>query len=198
MASGHPLLGERGERRPAGIAQPEQLGGLVEGLARSVVLRFAEQGVAPDAVDPHELGVPARHQQGDEREARRTHRQQRGQQMPLEVMDADGRDVQREREGMREGGAHQQGAGQAGTLGVADALELPDLSLCNVKNPPGQRHQAADMVPRGELGDDPAVGLVHGNLGMHGVREQAPGLPVIQGDARLVAGGLDPEEQHGH
>src|SRR3546814_3408582 len=43
--------------RSAGIAEPEQLGGLVEGLADRVVDGAAEQRVAPDALDDEELAM---------------------------------------------------------------------------------------------------------------------------------------------
>lgn len=39
--------------------------------ARSVVNRFAEQGIAPHAIDPHQLRMPARHQQCHKGEIRR-------------------------------------------------------------------------------------------------------------------------------
>ncbi len=49
--------------RPAGKAQPQELRGLVEGLAQGVVDGGAETLVAADAVHDQELGVPARDQQ---------------------------------------------------------------------------------------------------------------------------------------
>ena len=69
-----PLLGQRRERRPAGIAEAEQFRGLVEGLARGVVLGFAEHPVAADARDLDQHGVAARDLQRHERELRRVRR----------------------------------------------------------------------------------------------------------------------------
>ena len=79
------------ERRAARIGQAEQLRRLVERLAGRVVLRVAEQPVAPDAVDVEELAVAARHEQRDERKRRPRLGEQRRQQMAFEVMDADRR-----------------------------------------------------------------------------------------------------------
>ena len=63
-------FGEPRERRAARIGKPEQLRRLVERFARRVVLRVAEQPVAPDAVDVEELAVAAGHEQRDERKRR--------------------------------------------------------------------------------------------------------------------------------
>src|SRR2546430_7957729 len=49
------------------------------------------------------------------------------------------------------------------------------------------------MVARGELGHPSAVGVVHADLRMHGVGEQAA---VINRNAGFIAGGLDAEDQH--
>jgi small subunit ribosomal protein S21 len=53
------------------------------------------------------------------------------------------------------------------------------------------------VVARGELGHDPAVGLVHVDLGVHHVTQQPAGGRVVQGQSGLVARGLDAEEEHG-
>ena len=65
-------LGERRERRPAGIAEAEQFCGLVEGFARRVVQRLAEDAVAADARHLHEHRVPAGHLQRHKGEIRRS------------------------------------------------------------------------------------------------------------------------------
>jgi hypothetical protein len=51
--------GELREMRPTWIGQPHEFGGLVEGLARGIVDRLAQQCVLPHAIHPHQLGVPA-------------------------------------------------------------------------------------------------------------------------------------------
>ena len=58
-----------------------------------------------------------------------------------------------------------------------------------------RRVEQVDVGPRGDLGDHPAVAGVQGLLvGEHVGADQAAVLD--QGDAGLVAGGLDPEHQH--
>jgi hypothetical protein len=57
---------------------------------------------------------------------------------------------------------------------------------------PQQRNGAADVVARGQLGDDAAIFLVHGDLRMQGMRQQAA-LGVIQSKAGFVTGGFDAE-----
>ena len=57
QASGNPRVGEARQRRPAWIAEAQELRGLVEGFSRGVVLRLPEQGVAADALDPHGKGA---------------------------------------------------------------------------------------------------------------------------------------------
>src|SRR6185369_843182 len=48
-----------------------------------------------------------------------------------------------------------------------------------------------------EFGHHPAIGLVHGHLGVHRMGEQAPAGPVIEGQSGLVAGGFHAQHQHG-
>ena len=62
---------------------------------------------------------------------------------------------------------------------------------------PAKRHEPPDMVPGREFGHHAPIGLVHRDLGVHGVREQLPGPGVVDGKAGFVAGGLDAEDQHG-
>jgi len=47
------------------------------------------------------------------------------------------------------------------------------------------------MVAGGKLRDDPPVGLVHGDLGVDRLGQEAP---VIKGHPSLVARGLDAED----
>ena len=82
------LLRQPRQGRPARVAQAQQLGGFVEGLARGVVDGLAQDGVAPHPVHPHELRVPARDEQRDKREFRRVRAQEWRQQVALQVVHA--------------------------------------------------------------------------------------------------------------
>src|SRR5690606_26613001 len=65
------LLGDTLYDRPARIAQPKDLGDLVECLARGVVPGLAQELVAPPLRDPEQHRVPAGDEERDERRARR-------------------------------------------------------------------------------------------------------------------------------
>ena len=76
--------------RPAGIAEAEQLRGLVEGLADGVVARGAEPDIIADAAHRDDLGVAAR---GEEQAVgkRRAVGEPRGERMGFEMIDRDQR-----------------------------------------------------------------------------------------------------------
>ena len=58
----------------------------------------------------------------------------------------------------------------------------------------GEREEAPHVVPGGELGNDPPVPGMHLHLGVQGFAEE-PVAGVVEGDPRLVAGGLDAEDE---
>src|SRR5207249_11036745 len=62
------LLGEPLDRGPARVAEPQQLGDLVERLADGVVPRAAEAAVVARATHQAEAGVAARDDEAEERE----------------------------------------------------------------------------------------------------------------------------------
>ena len=65
-----PRLAASLDRRAAGIAEAEQLRGLVEGLAKRIVERRAEPLVVADVLDDEKLRVAARDEQQEIGEAR--------------------------------------------------------------------------------------------------------------------------------
>ena len=111
-------------------------------------------------------------------------------------MDPDGRDSERQGEGMSKRSADQKRTRQAGAFGIANSFKIHRLTTRSGEHFPGQRHEAPDMVAGGELGHDAPVGVVHRYLGVHGVRKQTPGAAVVERDAGFVAGSLDAEDQH--
>src|SRR5260221_10848247 len=94
MAASFDEFGEGRERGTAGIAESEELCGLVERLAGSVILRFAEEAVAADAFDAHQLRMAAGHEEGNEREFGPASRKKRREQVSFEMMDPEHRDAQ--------------------------------------------------------------------------------------------------------
>ena len=123
--------------------------------------------------------------------------EQRREQMAFEVVDADGRDAQRKRKRMRERRAHQQRAGEARALGIADARQVRRAPPRAGEHLTSERHKPPDVVARSQLWDHAAVSLVHRDLRMHGVGEQAGLSAVVQGDAGFIARSLDPKDEHG-
>ena len=78
------------DQPPAGVAETEDLGDLVERLAGGVVARGTESSVAAEVLRQVQAGVAARNQQG---QVRKLHPavELHGQQMAFEVVDADER-----------------------------------------------------------------------------------------------------------
>ena len=194
------LLGQARQRRPAGIAEAEQLGALVEGLAGGIVDGLAQQRVVAHRLDAHQLRVPPRHEQRHEREARRIGREEGRQQMPLEMVDAEHRTL--ERGGQRRGhaGTHQQGAGQARSPRVGHEVDVGDSQARIGEHAAHQRHDATDVVARREFGHHAPERLVHCGLTVQGLRQEAWHIASIthrhQRDARFVAGRLDTQHIH--
>ena len=196
MAPALPPVGELRERGAAGIAEPEHLRGLVERLAGRVVQRLAEQPVAPDALDLHQLGVTARDEQRDERERRRGLREKRREQVSLQVMHADHRHAEPVSEPGGDARADEQRARKPRPFGVRDRVHLIESRTRVGEHAPHERQRAADVIARGELRHDAAVFGVQRGLRVNFVREQAA-RAVVQRDACLIAGGFDSQHQHG-
>src|SRR3954469_21131172 len=116
--------------------------------------------------------------------------------MALQVVDAEYRNAERHSERLGIRGADEQRAGEAGPFGVANAGQLAHRLPPPRDDPAGERAKAVDVIAGGELGDDAAVGFVHGDLRVHSVRGQAAGGAVVERDARFVAGSLDTEDEH--
>ena len=108
--------------RPARIAEPEQLRGLVEGLADGVVLRGAEPHVIADAAHGDDLGMAA----GGEEQAigkRRRVGQPRGERMRFQMIDRDQRLLLDQRDRLGRGQPDDDAADQPGAGGGGDAVD---------------------------------------------------------------------------
>ena len=109
--------------RPARIAEAEELGDLVEGLADGVVDGRAEADVIADAAHRDELRVPAG---GEEEQVGETDAvgEARRQGMALEVVDGEQRLAGDERQRLGGGQPDQHAADQPRTGGRGDAVEI--------------------------------------------------------------------------
>ena len=189
------LLGQGRHRGAAGIAEVQHLGGLVEGLAHGVVEGVAQHPVAADAGDLHQHRVPAGDQQGDEGKGGRIGLEHGRQQMAFHVVHRHRRHAKTEGQAAADGRPHQQRADEAGAGGVGHAFDIAQRQAGAGEHLPHQRQGLAHVIPRGQLRHHPAELGVQGHLAVEGVGQQAP-IAVVEGDAGLVAGGLDSQNAH--
>ena len=112
-----------------------------------------------------------------------------------QVVDPDQGPVEGERVGLGRRHPDQQRPGQAGADGDRDRVDVAQAGPAQRAGLLDGRVEQVDVGPRGDLGHHPAVAGVQGLLvGEHVGADQA--AVGDQGDAGLVAGGLDPEHQH--
>ena len=116
--------------------------------------------------------------------------------MAFEMMDADDGLLPSHGQRIGDAGADQQGASQAGPLGKCDCVDCRRRGLGLSEYFLEQRQYAANMVSRGKFGHDATIFLVHGDLRMQGVREQAA-RRVIERETCFVTGAFDTENKHG-
>ena len=152
--------------RPARIAEAEELGDLVEGLADGVVDGRAEANVIADAAHRDELRVPAGGEEEQVGEADAVGEARR-QGMALEVVDGEQRLAGDERQRLGGGQPDQDAADQPRTGGRGDAVEIGEAQGRPVHGAPDQPVDHLHMRPRGDLGNDAAIGGVLGDLAEH-------------------------------
>src|SRR5262249_41548779 len=102
---------------------------------------------------------------------------------------------QREGKCVGNAGSNEQRAGKTGPLRIGDAVDVRQLATRLREHSLGQWHDASDVIARCKLGHNAAVRFVHLGLRMQGVREQSA-FAVVECEAGLVAGSLDPENKH--
>ena len=181
------------ERRAAGMAQAQQLGDLVEGLAQRIVDGGAPALIIADAAHQHELAMAARNQQhqigkGD------TVGQPRRQRMGFEVIDGDQRLA--ERGGQRLGGGQpdQHAPDQAGAGRGGDGIDIAQRDAGLAAGLGDDVVEIAHMGARRQFGHDAAKGGVFIQLRAHDIgNDHAPAGIVAHNDGRggFVAAGLD-------
>ena len=108
-----------------GVRQPNQLGHLVKGLACRVVQRMTQDGHGGRIVDTHELGMPPRHGQAQERKVRRgIGLQHVGKHVCTHVMHRNGGNAQGISVGLGEGRTHMQRALKPGAQCVGHGIQV--------------------------------------------------------------------------
>lgn len=157
VALGVARPGQLVDQRTAGIAQAHDLGRLVKGLARRVVDALADHLHVEVAARQHDLRVPARDRQAQERKARRRRREEVRQDVRLHVVDVDERDAEAERKTLGKTGPDQQGAQQARPACEGHGLQRP---LIDLRLRERGRDHAQDLLlvqARGQFRHDAAV-----------------------------------------
>ena len=110
-----------------------------------------------------------------------------------QVVDPVERLVQGQRERLRAGQPHDQGAHQPGAGGHGDGVHIGQLHPRDVEGPPHRGHHRLQVRPARDLGHDPAESGVLVDAGRDGVGQQC--VAPDQAHAGLVAGCLDPEHE---
>ena len=143
---GDPLDG-----RPAGVAETEEPGDLVERLARSVVDGLTEQSVATRRTHLDEQRVPARHEQHDDRQFDRRVVEQRRVEVRFEVVDPDERHVPRE--GQRLGRRHtdEEGTDQPRSDRARHCIDAPLVDAGLDDRPGDHRVEQVEVGAAGDL-----------------------------------------------
>ena len=173
---------------------------LVERLARRVVSRSAYQRVVAVALHQNQVGMPARGYQAHQREAGPRFRvnalfQPGGVHVALQVVDADERQVVRQRQPLRGVHPDQERARQSGPVRDRHAVQFGQLHARLLHRLSDHRQQRLHMLARGYLRHDAAVLGVHLHLcGDHVGDDISPVLDDRR--RRLVAGCLYAQYPH--
>ena len=188
------LLGEAVDVRASGVGQAEQPADLVEGLAGGVVEGAAElDDVGGDVPDAQQVGVPPGDDEPDEALGQGAVHQLVDRQVPDDVVDAVDRPAQGRGQGLGGADAHGERADEAGAGAHGDGVDLAQVHSGRLQGGVEGGDEGLQVGARGDLGDDAAEAgvLVHG--GGDDVAEEL--AAAHEGDAGLVAGGLDAQNQ---
>ena len=198
-AVGSPGPGRRLDRRPARVAEAEEPGHLVEGLAGGVVDGPAEQPVAAGAPRRHQQGVAARHQQHHQRPRPRSGCSSRAaNRWPSRWLTPTKGTSQARESALASATPTSRAPIRPGPEWRATAIS-PRVPAPVRSSPAPARASASDrrqqlhVGPSGELGDDPAVAGVQVDLAPRPPTRRCVG-PPDHGGGRLVARGLDAED----
>lgn len=116
--------------------------------------------------------------------------------MAFQVMHADYRYAQGVARGMRNGGPYQKGTGKPRAFSDGNRVNVFFCEVRVRKHLIHQGNRAADMVAASEFRHNAAVGAVHVNLRVNGLREQFV-LIVNERCTGFVAGTFNAENNHG-
>ena len=127
--------------------------------------------------------MPARHEQRQKRKRGRLILKHRRQQMAFHVVNRYDRAIPGEAEARCRTAAHHQRTHEPGTGRVGDGIRLLDTRFA--KNLLNQRQDAPQVIPRRNLGDNPAVHRMQIDLAVQGMRNQTE-FRIVNGHASLI------------
>ena len=195
------LPGDALDLGPAGEAQTQDAGGLVEGLAGGVVAGPAQELVVASAPHEDQVRVAPGGDEAEKGQARLVHGggallQPGGVDVSLQVVYAQEGDPQGQGEALGEVGAHQEGAGQARAHGHSHGVQLAGGHVRLGQGTAVDGDHGQDVLPGSHLRDDAPVAGVDLHLGADDAGEETAAV-LDDADGGLVAGGLDAQDAHG-
>ncbi len=179
--------------RAAGVGQAEELAHLVEGLARGVVLRLAEQAVAAGGGDLDEHRVPAADDEADAGAHAFRGAKERREQVALQVVDGEPGFAEADGEALGGGGAEHERGGQAGAARRGEGVHIFQGDPGGGEGAPDDGPERAEMIARGDFGDDAAGGGVEGDLRGDFAGQEL--LAAQERDGGFIARRLDRQHQ---
>jgi hypothetical protein len=160
--------------RTSGIRQTQELGGLIERLTRRVIPRFAEKLLTTDALRLNEHRVPARDQERNVRERRRLRFKEGGEQMALEMMDANGWNTPGIRKAPGQSGAGEKRPDEPRPGRISHPLKIGRRAARSLKRAANERQKALNVIPRGQFRDYPAKDPMQLDLAEQLMRQETP------------------------
>ena len=100
--------------------------------------------------------------------------EERREQMAFQMMDGDRRAAPGVGEAAREAGSHQKRADEARAGGVGDAVDALWTRIRVGQRLAHQREEPLHMIPGGDLGNHPAIGLVQRDLAVEPMGQEPP------------------------
>ena len=189
------LAGQPVDFRSTRIAQSQQAGHLVEGLAGCVVARTSQQRMPEAFLDAHELGVAAGDNQAQVGKRRRGRFDEDRVDMAFQMVDPDQRTSQPQRKGFGKAQTHQQRADQPRSVGDGDSVEVAGRQAGFLQGLTHDRDDSSLMIARGQLGHHAPIAQVRSLLGGDYVGTQF--ALDDHGRGRVVARCFDPENGAG-
>ena len=166
------LAREAVERRAARVAEPEQPGALVEGLARGVVERRADHAVARAARHVEQQRVPAAREQREERRLERLGLEVERRDVRVQVVDRDERQARSDQASAFAAETPTSSAPiSPGPRVTATASTSASVASASASASATTGANELEVPARGDLGHDPAVARVQVGLRGDDVRE---------------------------